>query len=98
MKNKLVRDKIPDIMRNHNKLPKFHIADEKEFRNALREKLKEEVAEYLESGEHEELADILEVLRALSDVSGISFLSIETIRRRKKNERGAFQKHIILEY
>lgn len=62
--NKLVRDKIPEIMVNNNETPITRILDEAEYKKHLDMKLEEETKEYLESGEAEELADILEVVFA----------------------------------
>ena len=63
--NKLVRDKIPEIINNNNEICKTRILDNDEYIKELNIKLQEEVKEYLESGEVEELADIEEVLRAI---------------------------------
>ena len=57
----------------------------------------DELKEYLESGETEELADLEEVLRAILDVKGVSYDEFEKIRNRKVEKRGAFKKKIFLE-
>jgi predicted house-cleaning noncanonical NTP pyrophosphatase (MazG superfamily) len=77
---KLVRDKIPDIIKKSGKLAKIRIAGDKEFREKLNEKLKEEVEEYLESENKEELADIQGVLRAIYKLNQYSKAEIEQIR------------------
>ena len=61
---KLVRDRIPEIIRNDRKQPITHIASEEEYSLKLGEKLKEEVSEFLAGMNNEEMADILEVLHA----------------------------------
>jgi len=67
--NKLVRDKLPEIIRQHGKTPVLRkVANQDELAQLLVAKLEEEVAEYRESGNPEGLADILEVIRALSAV------------------------------
>ncbi|MBI2151358.1 nucleoside triphosphate pyrophosphohydrolase, partial [Candidatus Woesearchaeota archaeon] len=63
--NKLVRDYIPRIIEEKGKIAETHIAGDKEYFAALKDKLQEEVAEYLESGSPEELADIMKVVYAL---------------------------------
>lgn len=96
--NKLVRDKIPDIIKQREgKESITRILDDKEFLFALNLKIQEELAEYLESGEIEELADLEEVLRAILDCKGISYEEFEEIRLKKVEKRGAFKKKIYLE-
>ena len=98
--DKLIRDRIPEIIRNDGKESATHIAEDEEYFQKLQEKLEEEVNEFLSSDENhkiEEIADILEVLYAICDVKGISQEEIEKIRFQKAQERGGFQKRIILE-
>ena len=71
--NKLVRDNIPDICRKNGQIPKISILDEESYGRELKKKLVEEVNEFLESGDTEELADIAEVIDALSEIGGASF-------------------------
>ena len=97
MKPKLVRDKIPEIIKNSNKTPKTHIANNDEYWKELKDKLLEEVNEFLEDNNSEELADIQEVLYAIYDFKGFSKEEIESIRSKKENERGGFKNKIILE-
>ncbi|MBN2111732.1 nucleoside triphosphate pyrophosphohydrolase [Candidatus Woesearchaeota archaeon] len=97
MKPKLVRDKIPEIIKNSNKVPKTHIANDEEYWEELKTKLLEEVNEFLEDNNSEELADIQEVLYAIYDFKGFSKEEIESIRSKKENERGGFKNKIILE-
>ncbi|MBW2998557.1 nucleoside triphosphate pyrophosphohydrolase [Candidatus Woesearchaeota archaeon] len=94
---KLVRDKIPQIIIDNNKIPISHIAQEKEYWTELKKKLQEEVDEFLEDDNEEELADILEVLYAIFDFKGFSKEKIEEIRENKANKRGKFKKRIILD-
>ena len=63
----------------------------------LNKKIKEELNEYLESGEIEELADLEEVLRAILDSKSVSYEEFEKIRQEKVNKRGAFKDRIYLE-
>ncbi len=95
--NKLVRDKIPQITREKGQIPLTHIAEDSEYFNKLKEKLREEVEEYLEKENHEELADILEVVHAICDHKKISIHELESLRKKKAEERGAFKDKIILE-
>ena len=96
--NKLVRDKIPEIIKqNEGRSCKTRILDNDEYLVELNVKIQEELAEYLESGDIEELADIEEVLRAILDSKGISHEEFEKIRQEKVNKRGAFKDKIYLE-
>jgi len=95
--NKLVRDKIPEIIAAKGGVSKTHIASEAEYMQKLEEKLGEEVAEYLESKNPEELADICEVVYALGELRSLSPSELEALRKKKVDERGGFMKKIILE-
>ena len=68
--NKLVRDKIPEIIVSNGEKPIIQILDDKKYRFHLEQKLNEEVNEYHESKCIEELADILEVVYALCEMDG----------------------------
>jgi predicted house-cleaning noncanonical NTP pyrophosphatase (MazG superfamily) len=95
--NKLVRDKIPDIIKQKGGEPKTHIATPEEYDQKVREKLQEEVKEFLDSNNSEELADIMEVVYAIGGRLGTSKDALETLRKRKADERGGFEQGIILE-
>ena len=96
--NKLVRDKIPEIIKSNGaKSINTKILDDKAYLMALNTKLEEELKEYLESGSVEELADIEEVLRAILDAKQTSYQDFESIRLSKSNKRGAFKNRIFLE-
>lgn len=97
MDEKLVRDKIPQIIDKDDKTPIYHICDDKEYKNRLSDKLIEEVDEYIESEDKEEIADILEVIDAILEFNNISEKEIEEIKQHKKEERGGFYKQIVIE-
>ncbi len=94
--NKLVRDKIPEIIENNGELCKTYILSEEEYLKQLNIKLEEELKEYLADGSTEELADIEEVLRAILKVKGVSYDDFETLRQNKVQKRGTFDKRIFL--
>lgn len=94
--DKLVRDKIPEVIESSGKKCDIEILDDKSYLNYLNKKILEEVNEYLESGEVEELADLEEVLRAILDVKSVSYKDFEDIRKQKIEKRGAFKKKILL--
>ena len=96
--NKLVRDKIPEIIDGAGKIAKISKLSGVEFEKALNQKLLEECKEYIESGDLEEIADILEVLYALMNLKGVSKSSVEKMRIDKAKARGAFDERIFLKY
>lgn len=94
--NKLVRDKIPSIITSSKKKCKTEILSDERYLEELDKKLLEEVHEYLESGDTEELADIQEVLLAILNAKNITSEQFEIIRASKAEERGAFSNKIYL--
>ena len=94
--NKLVRDRIPEIIKNNGETPIIRILDEEEYKTCLKKKLYEEVSEFHESSEVEELADILEVIFALSKVQGVSKDELMKIYQKKHDKRGGFENKIFL--
>lgn len=95
--NKLVRDNIPAKIEANGEIPVTHIADEQEYKTALKNKLREEIAEFLEDESTEELADVLEVLDAWIALKGYNRAQIENIQRQKHEERGGFLGRVILD-
>ena len=94
--DKLVRDKIPDIIRQAGKQPVADFMSHEAMRDALNRKLLEEVNEYLESSSVEEMADVLEVLHGIAFYKGISWDTVEAARVHKRDERGGFEKGVRL--
>jgi len=95
--NKLVRDKIPEIIRQNNAHPTISILDEAAHIEALIAKLKEELAEFEEARSLEELADIKEVFIAIREALGFSAGELEDIKNQKTTNNGRFKKRIFLE-
>lgn len=93
---KLVRDRIPEIIRAAGKTPITDTIPPENIPEALDNKLREEVNEYLESHSAEEMADVLEVLHGIAFHLGIPWEQIESERIRKNEERGGFEKGIRL--
>ena len=94
--NKLVRDKIPEIIKESGTNPECTILNQEEYELALRKKLEEEVAEFIESGSVEELADIEEVVLALVEAKGLCRDEFEIMRVSKRAKRGPFKERIFL--
>ena len=95
--NKLVRDLIPQIIEKSGKKFDTHIVDSEEYGKLLEEKLQEEVTEYLEDKNLEELADVLEVLVGLAGNLGYTEEELFEKRAKKKLERGGFKERVVLE-
>ena len=95
--NKLIRDKIPEIIKNNGKNSITHIASDSEYWKSLKKKLKEEVMEFDKDSSEEEFADILEVLEAIKDFKKFNQNNIEDIKEKKAEERGRFKKKLILD-
>ena len=96
--NKLVRDNIPQIIKLSGKTCKTRVLSDDEYVEQLNAKLREELAEYLQSGEVEELADIVEVARALAIAKGVTVEDFDAIRAQKANKNGAFTQKLFLEW
>jgi predicted house-cleaning noncanonical NTP pyrophosphatase (MazG superfamily) len=90
---KLVRDKIPDIIREAGGEPATVILNDTDYTVALRAKLLEEVSELLEAPANrrtEEAADVVEVLHAMMEDYGLDWDAVEVEALRKRQERGGF--------
>ncbi|MCI8622134.1 MAG: nucleoside triphosphate pyrophosphohydrolase [Provencibacterium sp.] len=94
--HKLVRDKIPEIIREQGEIPHVSILSNDAYQTELEKKLREETAEYLESREPEELADILEVVFAPGEASGCSPEQLNRLREEKHARNEAFQNRYYL--
>lgn len=98
---KLVRDRIPDIIREKGGIPEIRTLPEGEYLQALKEKFKEELAEYLAAetpeARLEEMADIFEVITALNEAEGRDIEQVIVVQKKKREERGAFEERIFLE-
>ena len=98
--NKLVRDKIPNIIKEMKETPVVRILGEIEYKKELEKKLYEEYKEVIEAtGDErvEELADMLEVIRALANLENKNLNDVIAIADRKNEKRGAFEERIFLE-
>lgn len=94
--NKLVRDRIPEIIEAAGKRCKIEILNDEEYLKAIDEKLDEELSEYHKDQNLEELADLLEVIYAAVRARGYSVEDLENIRVKKAHERGTFDNRILL--
>ncbi|MDP2705304.1 MAG: nucleoside triphosphate pyrophosphohydrolase [Patescibacteria group bacterium] len=95
--NKLVRDNIPEHIKNKGEMALTHIADDKEYWLKLKEKLSEEVKEFFGNESIEEMADILEVIEAINTFKDFNGKELSQVKEKKAAEKGKFQKRIILD-
>jgi len=95
--DKLVRDKIPEIIARSGGVAVCVRVPPKEALDYLERKLGEELTEYRESRELEELADIQEVILAILRFRGVSREAFEAMRLKKREERGGFDGGILLQ-
>jgi predicted house-cleaning noncanonical NTP pyrophosphatase (MazG superfamily) len=91
--DKLVRDKIPEIIFRNGSKPKVYIATHEEYITRLAHKLQEEMDEFTDNPCVEELADIQEVILSLADACG---WDLERQRLTKNLNRGGFERRYIL--
>lgn len=94
--NKLVRDRIPEIIRNNGDSCNTKILDDLEYYQALNNKLLEEAKEFISSGDIEELADLEEVIFSILEYKNFSRDELEEIRKKKSLKRGSFKNRIFL--
>lgn len=92
--NKLVRDKIPEILDGKGARYEKRIASDDEYKTELVKKLGEEAEEFLRAGDPEELADVIEVIEALKKLP--DYENVEELRKKKLEKRGGFDQKIIL--
>lgn len=86
--NKLIRDRIPEIIESDGKKYEHRTLGEGEYIEQLNIKLSEELKEYYESGEVEELADLVEIAYARAEYKGTGIEEFERIRLKKREKRG----------
>ncbi|MBO5031374.1 MAG: nucleoside triphosphate pyrophosphohydrolase [Lachnospiraceae bacterium] len=94
--HKLVRDKIPEMIKSQGEEAVIRILETDEYIECLEKKLDEETAEYHESKDIEELADILEVVFALAEARSCSKDELMSVYKAKNEKRGGFSKRIFL--
>ena len=94
--NKLVRDRIPEIIEASGKTCTVETLTDEKYIAMLDAKLNEELAEYQESKSLEELADLLEVMGAVVKARGYSWDELTEARKKKREGRGGFEKKILL--
>ena len=90
--NKLVRDRIPEIIESSGKSCVTEILSDEDYLKMLDAKLDEELAEYHADQNIEELADLIEVIRACAVARGYTIEELEQVRAEKAAKRGGFER------
>jgi predicted house-cleaning noncanonical NTP pyrophosphatase (MazG superfamily) len=101
--NKLVRDKIPEVLQRKGVAFAIHRLDQAQYRLALLEKLVEEAQEAREKvGDKErlllELSDVQEVLAAIIKEFGLDKAALDRLQRERWETRGGFEERLFLEW
>lgn len=94
--NKLVRDKIPQVIEEDGRKCETSIVSKEQLLPLLEDKLKEEVNEFMQDRNLEELADIMEVVFGLAENLGYSEEELLKKREEKKEARGGFKEGVFL--
>ena len=94
--NKLVRDRIPEMIRAQGETPLTRVLGDVEYTAMLEAKLDEEVQEFHREHNLEELADILEVVYALAENLGHTRQDLESVYEKKHEARGGFRERFFL--
>ncbi len=95
---KLVRDRIPAILKEKGKKFRTHVASEDEYWQLLKEKLVEEAREFESDETAEELADVMEVISAICRFRHIREEDLKKLVERKRVDRGGFEGRIVLDF
>ena len=101
--NKLIRDKIPEIIKRAGDGCKISVLSEENYKQELLKKLVEEAQEVLEAGGDQrglekELADVFEVIDCTIKTFGLDREAIKKKQAEKRGKRGGFDEQIFLEY
>ena len=92
-----MRDRIPTIIEKSGRRCHVHALDDTEYLLELKKKLAEEVDEFLEETNLEELADIVEVIYTLAKAIGNDVKQLDVLRHKKNSERGSFEQKLFIE-
>ena len=94
--NKVIRDKIPEIIQKDGYTCNIQTLSDEKFLLEIEKKLSEEVTEYQNDKTPEELTDILEVIYRIAQLKGISKEELEKIRVKKLQDKGGFEMNLFL--
>ena len=97
MSEKLVRDRIPELLARLGINRRFRTVLDRERLPWLLAKCAEECGEVIADPSAEEIADLLEVLQALASQCGLDWASVEKVQHDKRRERGGFDEGFVME-
>ena len=95
--DKLVRDRIPEVVRENDETPVTHTVDGEAYRERLREKLVEEATEFRDDPTVEELGDVLDVVAAIREAEPVDESDLQRKRQAKAAQRGGFEDGVVLD-
>ena len=98
---KLVRDRIPEIIKNRTgQDAETRIMEDEEYLNFLMRKVEEEANELAnaEDKEHvvEEVADVLELIDTILEFNGLNMETVRKVQVEKAEKNGGFKKKILM--
>jgi predicted house-cleaning noncanonical NTP pyrophosphatase (MazG superfamily) len=99
--HKLIRDKIPEIIKSKGEKPKIRRLNDEEFKGELKRKILEEGRELVEGSEENvinELADLQEIIDTILRTEGFSKSKFKKFQTEKRKRRGGFNKRLFLEF
>lgn len=94
--NKVIRDHIPEVIEKSGKKYEIKVLNDEEYLAGLKKKLVEEIDEFIEADDVNELADILEVVYSIARLKGVSKKQLEEMRKAKETMNGGFNKNLYL--
>jgi len=94
--DKIIRDGIPEIIKKDNRKYDIEKVTDEVALEYLKKKLTEELEEFYENDQIEELIDIMEVIEAIATKKGVSFDKLLKIKEEKKKKRGGFEENLVL--
>lgn len=94
--DKLVRDRIPEIIREDGEKPVVERLSDSEVQGYVLDKIVEEARELREDASAEELVDLIEAVERFRELEDLDEEEIARLREGKASERGVFDENIVL--
>ncbi|WKY48841.1 nucleoside triphosphate pyrophosphohydrolase [Eubacteriaceae bacterium ES3] len=94
--NKLVRDKIPQIIKESGRTCEYKVLGDSEIKDALKEKLIEKAQIFSNKPSEDELSDIYELLHAIVETYDYEPLHIDYLKLQNKENKGTYSNRVYL--